>query len=283
MDINERIKSNDLLLLDGSMGALLLSKGLEPTKLLSAGIEHSDILTSIHREYLEAGCDIITTNTFNITQDTLSASEFSCKELVSASLQCAINAKKNFPNATIALDIGPSGFFPDRNGNFPYERAIELFSEQINAAENVMDIIMLETTSVLGDVEAFAQAAEGAQKPLFASMTFTPKGRTWYGVALDEWISKVNSLPITVAGINCTLTPTEMLPFAKEMKIKIDKPIFAEPNRGNPINANGIMTYEMDEDTFANGLRSIYDTGINIVGGCCGSNPACMRKFKAML
>lgn len=142
---------------------------------------------------------------------------------------------------------------------------------------------MLETTSVLGDVEAFAQAAEGAQKPLFASMTFTPKGRTWYGVALDEWISKVNSLPITVAGINCTLTPTEMLPFAKEMKIKIDKPIFAEPNRGNPINANGIMTYEMDEDTFANGLRSIYDTGINIVGGCCGSNPACMRKFKAML
>ncbi len=284
MDIIQKIDNHELLMLDGSMGALLLSKGIKATKLLSAGIENSDILIEIHKDYLSAGCDIIATNTFNITNETLKASSYSCEELVGANVKCAKKAKDSFPECAIALDIGPSGFFPRSDGTFPYEKAEDLFSKQIEAAGDDIDLILLETTSVVEDVEAVVSAAKKiTDKPVMASMTFTSKCKTWYGVSLDLWIDKLNTLPLLSAGINCSLTPEEMLPLAVTMKKRASKPIFIEPNRGNPTYKDGEMIYEISAERFAEGLKSLYDENIRIIGGCCGSDPECMRKFKEMI
>ncbi|MFA0815875.1 MAG: homocysteine S-methyltransferase family protein [Anaerofustis sp.] len=284
MLLKERIHNNELLLLDGSMGAVLIGMGFGGNKTHRINIEKPEIITEIHKEYFSAGCDIILTNTFNITPESMQKANMTVKETVRSAVIAASKARECYPDKYIALNLGPTGKLMEPYGQHPYESAYDYFALQIKEAHENVDLFVIETISDINEMRAAIQACRDiCKKPILAAMTFTSRLKTWLGFPLEEWAEFINHSDIDAGGINCTLTPAEMLPLALELKSKINKPLFAEPNRGQPETDGEHTIYRMSPDTFAEGLYAFYRNGIHILGGCCGSDPTCMQQLRKKL
>lgn len=281
MDIRKNIKENKPILLDGSMGALLISQGFKGPKLLRVNVDHPEILTEVHRNYLKAGCDVISLNTFNITPESTANCGLSVEEIIEGAIKAGKKAIKEFPNALIALDLGPTGTLLQPVGDQPFEDAYALYKRQIQAAKEEVDLILIETVSDLDEIRAAVQAARDCcDLPFLAAMTFTEKGRTWLGASLEEWAELANELDIDAAGLNCTLTPDAILPLTDKFRTLTDKPVWVQPNRGIPEYVDNKAHYKMSVQDFAAGVMRLYDSGIHIVGGCCGSDAECMEVIR---
>lgn len=276
MDIRKKLQSNEILILDGSMGAVVMQMGYAPADILKLNITQPDAIKNIHRGYLNAGCDVIISNTFDLRKPIAEKIGFSMEEIIDAALVNANSVKAEFDNKAVAFGLSPSG-------EMSYDKAYELYKFQIEKAlsHSDIDMVILETTGLLSDVKAAHEACRSTcDKPFFASMTFCSDERTWFGVQLDEYIEFVNKTDIDAIGINCTLTPDEMLPMALKLKSETNKPVFAEPNRGQPIQTeNGLIMYQTSADEFAHSLAKFKYNGINILGGCCGADAECMAKL----
>ncbi len=281
MDIRISIKENTPILLDGSMGALLIAKGLSSQKIHRLNIDDPDVITQIHKDYLKAGCDIILTNTFNITPESMEKCALTVEETVRGAVKAAKKAVIDYPNACIALNLGPSGKIFEPIGKTPYQSAYDHYKVQINAALDHVDLIVIETISDLTEMRACVDAVQNScNLPIFAAMTFTAKEKTWLGTTLKQWAELSNELNIDAAGLNCTMTPEEMLPVLMKFKEIITHAVFAEPNKGQPEFAGENIFYQMSPQLFAENVMKIYDNGIKIIGGCCGSDAECMALIR---
>lgn len=274
MNFNDLIKNN-FVFLDGAMGTMLQARGLEVggiPELLS--ITDSDMLIAIHREYIEAGANIIYANTFGANSYKLEHCDYTVDEVIKASVN---NAKKacEGTDTLVALDIGPIGQLLEPTGSLTFEEAYDIFKEQIIAGSDA-DIIVFETMTDLYEVKAAVLAAkENSDKPILCTMTFETNMRTFTGCSIPSMALILNNLGVSAIGINCSLGPRELTPIVEELSQWTNLPIIVKPNAGLPDpNSN---TYDVTPHEFTSHILNLIKYGVRIVGGCCGTTPEYIR------
>lgn len=276
--LNERI-----LFCDGGMGSLLQEKGLSAGELPGIwNITHPDVLVDIHRQYLEAGADLVTTNTFGV--DGLkypSETGYTVKEVVEAAV---VNARRAVAESGrtgyVALDVGPTGKLLAPLGDLAFERACELFREIVTAgAAAGADLVLIETMSDGYEAKAAVLAAkEACDLPVFVTMTFDGKGKLLTGGDAASSAALLEGLGVDVLGMNCGLGPAQMKELLGSLLAVTSVPVMINPNAGLPRSENGQTVYDISAEQFAREMEEMVRMGARIVGGCCGTTPEHIKK-----
>ena len=270
----------ELLFFDGGMGTELQKNGLKKGELPELLNIHSpEIVKKVHKSYLDAGYDIITTNTFGAN-----SLKFSNLEEI---ITNAVNIVKDAINesgrkAYTALDVGPLGKLLAPYGDLPFEDAYNLFKEQVIAGEKAgADLVLIETMGDLYEIKSAVLAVkENTNLPIFVSMIFDKKGTLLTGADVKTAIVTLEGLGVDGIGLNCGLGPDQMLVLLKEMTEYSSTPIFIQPNAGLPVSVNGETVYNVTPEEFAEKQLKILENGACALGGCCGTNP---MHIKAMI
>ncbi len=280
MKFIERL-GKEWLFFDGGMGSILQERGLAAGELPETwNITRPEEIRSIHRAYLDAGSDIINTNTFGAN-----ALKFpdNLREIVEAAVSNAKETRRQSgrEDAYIALDLGPTGRLLQPMGDLPFEQAVELFGEvvRIGAAAGV-DLVLIETMSDSYELKAAVLAAkENCVLPVLATVIFDENGKMLTGGTVDSVAAMLEGLRVDALGVNCGLGPKQMLPIVKRLTEVSSLPVIVNPNAGLPRSENGKTVYDIDADEFAALMGEIADLGVQVLGGCCGTTPAHIRKM----
>lgn len=267
--------------LDGGLGTQLQKRGLQPgQKPELAAFLMPETLEAIHREYAAAGADILYANTFGANEQKLTGTGYTVAQTVAASIACARHAAQPY-GALVALDIGPLGELLAPTGTLSFEDACARFAEIVQAGVQAgADLIVIETMTDLYELKAAVLAArENSTLPVLASMSFESRGRTFTGCTVESFGITAAGLGVDAVGINCSLGPDEILPFAKRLcrVVPAGMPVFIKPNAGLP-NPDG--SYDLTADGFVEQMLPYAATGISVVGGCCGTTPEYIRKLR---
>lgn len=275
-------RNRDFLILDGGMGTMLQANGLEAggiPELLN--LTNPDGITAIHRAYVEAGADVVYTNTFGANRLKMAKTGHSVQELIAAGVQ---NARRADP-AFVALDIGPIGQLLEPTGTLKFEEAYDIFREQIEAGSDA-DLIVLETMTDLYEVRAALLAAKehGGGKPVFVTMSFEENGRTFTGCEISAMALTLEGLGADAIGVNCSLGPRELVPIVETLCRWTTLPVIVKPNAGLPDPVTN--TYHFEPQLFADCMEAFVNMGAVIFGGCCGTTPdhirAAAEKIRSM-
>ena len=280
MQIREVFDRKRFVFLDGGMGTQLQARGLQPgQKPELAALEMPDVLTAIHTDYADAGADILLANTFGANAKKLAGCGHTVEDVVTASIACARKAADT-TGALVALDIGPLGELLVPAGTLSFEDAYAEFAQVIRAGTAAgADLVFLETMTDLYELKAAILAAkENCTLPIFTSMSFESRGRTFTGCTVESYAVTAAGLGADAVGINCSLGPKEILPFAQRLcrSVPAGVPVFVKPNAGLP-NPDG--SYNLDPDGFAAEMKEYAAIGVSMVGGCCGTTPAFIAKL----
>ena len=242
-------------------------------------ITSPELIASFHRAYIDAGADVVYTNTFGANSYKLGGSGHSVEEIVSAAVGIAKNAAGGA--ALVALDIGPVGMLCEPAGTMTFEQAYGFFKEQIEAGCDA-DLIVFETMTDLLELKAAILAAkENSDKPIIATMTFERDGRTFTGVSPAAFALTASGLGVDALGVNCSLGPDELEPVVAELTRYTDLPLVVKANAGLPDpNSN---EYNILPDRFAECVEALLPYGVKIAGGCCGTTPGYIGKLREML
>ena len=281
MQIREVFDRKRFVLLDGGMGTQLQTRGLQPgQKPELAALEMPDTLTAIHADYARAGADILLANTFGANAKKLAGCPCTVEQVVSASIACARSAAAE-TGALVALDIGPLGELLVPAGTLRFEDAYAEFAQVIRAgAAAGADLVFLETMTDLYELKAAILAAkENCALPVFISMSFESRGRTFTGCTVESYAVTAAGLGADAVGINCSLGPKEILPFAQRLcrSVPAGVPVFVKPNAGLP-NPDG--SYNLNAAEFAAEMKAYASIGVSMVGGCCGTTPDFIAKLR---
>ena len=282
MEFRELLRGDRPVLLDGGMGTMLQSKGLKPGEYPElAALEHPDWLFDIHRAYVDAGSQIINTNTFGANRHKLTPMGKTVDEVVSASVAVARKAADG--RALVALDVGPIGQLLEPTGTLPFEQAVDVFKEVISAGVKAgVDLIFIETVTDLQEARAALLAAkETCELPVMVTMTYEARCRTFLGHSPAAAALTLEGMGADAIGVNCSLGPREMPPLAEELLKWSTLPIILKPNAGLPDPAGG--GYDITPAEFAQSLAKLADMGIKLFGGCCGTTPEYITLLKREL
>lgn len=280
MQIESIFDRSRYVFLDGGMGTQLQKRGLKPgQKPELAALEMPEVLTAIHAEYAAAGADLLLANTFGANARKLAGTGYTVQQVVTASLDCARKAAQP-RGALVGLDIGPLGELLAPAGTLPFEEAYASFAEIVRAGvQGNADFVFLETMTDLYELKAAILATkENSNLPVFVSMSFESRGRTFTGCTVESYGVTAAGLGADAIGINCSLGPAEILPFAQRLcrTVPAHIPVFVKPNAGLP-NPDG--SYNLDADEFAREMQAYTSIGISMVGGCCGTTPDYIAKL----
>jgi 5-methyltetrahydrofolate--homocysteine methyltransferase len=289
------LAKNRVVLFDGGMGSTIVflglsagSRGPEGECPESWNLTRSEVISDIHQKYLEAGADVIQTNTFGANRLRLASFGYD-NQVEEINARAAEIAKKVCPeDKFVAGDIGPCGGFLKPVGKFSIEELEESFLEQAKAlAEAQVDLFSIETMCDLREALAAIKAVKMVSDlPLFVSMTFDkkPKGYfTMMGDTISECATDLKKAGADVIGANCTLGSREMIGLTEEFKKSTGLPIIIQPNAGKPELIQGRLVYSQDSESFAEDIRKIVNAGANFVGGCCGTTPEFIREIHKRL
>ena len=273
---------NNLILLDGGMGTMLQSAGL-PLGVLpeSWNITNPDAVTAVHRQYVEAGSQVVFANTFGANRLKAASSGFSVEELIAAGVRCARAGAAG--KAQVALDVGPLGQLMEPLGPLSFEEAYDLYRQVVTAGEAAgADRIIFETMSDLQELRAGVLAArENTSLPVWATMTFEASGRTFLGVTVPAMALTLGGLGVEAMGFNCSLGPAELLPLVRKLRSWTDLPLILKPNAGLPDPATG--EYRLSPADFAARMEDALPLGVRFIGGCCGTTPEFIRALAPLL
>jgi methionine synthase I (cobalamin-dependent) len=284
--LREKIKQG-LLLLDGAMGTELIARGIDLGKCNdNLNINSPDIISDVHRSYLQAGSDAVITNTFGANKYALA--RHGLAEKTSQINQAGVKLARRAGGQThyVLGDIGPSGDFLEPLGTRRPEELRDAFTEQAEALLSAgVDGFIIETMTALDEISIAVEAVKSisGDRPVLASMSFdkaTDGFRTMMGVDVEAAVSKIVTLDVDAVGFNCgTASLDEYVELAKKLvattrRFKDDLSIFAEPNAGKPELIDGHATYKVTPEDFAIAAEKIHTAGVTILGGCCGTTPA---------
>lgn len=279
MTINDKLKQG-FIILDGAMGTVLQAKGLklgERPEVLN--VEKANLLVDIHKEYIEAGSDVIYTNTFGANRLKLAKTGYSVDEIIRAGVK---NAKKatNGTNCLVALDIGPLGELLEPLGTLSFEEAYEMFKEIVLVGKEAgADLVVIETMTDLYEIKAAILAVkEHSDLPVITTMTFEENGRTFTGCSMEAMVTTLEGLRVDAIGINCGFGPKEILKLIKELSKLTNLPIIAKPNAGLPDPKTA--KYDVDAKEFSSYIKGFVEAGVQIFGGCCGTTPEYIKSIK---
>lgn len=275
-----------VVLFDGAMGTMLFSYGLPlgiPPELWN--LSHPEIVLKIHQKYVQAGVDVIQTNTFGASRLKLrkSGNEKKTERLTEAAVKIA---RKACPEGKyVAGNIGPTGEFLEPVGRAKYKELKKTFSEQAQILHSAgVDLFSVET---MYDLREALAAIEGVRVvsslPLFVCMTFEKKTKGYFTLMGDEVSSSLKKLEQAGAdavGANCTLGSKAMIRLASVMKKSTKLPIIVQPNAGMPKLVKGKTVYLQKPVCFANDVLKMVKSGANFVGGCCGTTPEFIKMVK---
>lgn len=272
----------DFLLFDGAFGTMLQKKGLvelgEMPPVLN--ITKPEEITEIFNEYVDAGSEVVTTNTFEANRLKLKDTGYSVEEIVKKAIE---NTKKSKAKYT-ALDIGPTGSLLKPMGTLSFDEAYDIFQEIIKAADDQTDLIILETFSDILELKAALLAAkENSNLPVICSMTFNEDGRTFTGTDPITAAITLEELGADVIGVNCSLGPDELYPVIETLVNTANIPIIVQANAGLPKIIEDQTVYDIAPKEYAKSVSKIADLGVSIIGGCCGTDPDYIAEVKKVL
>ena len=276
------------LLIDGAMGTMLHARGISFDRCFDElNLTNPAAVAEIHREYIEAGAQLIITNTFGANRFKLSKHGLQ-DDVIEINRKGVELAKRivssSFKDVLIAGDVGPLGVRIAPFGRVQPEQARAAFAEQIRAlTEAGADLLVIETFSDLYEIrEAIQAAKETCQLPVVASVTFTRDDRTLLGDDPMKVARTLRDAGVDVIGVNCSGGPAQLLRILKHMRQAVpDGKFWVKPNAGWPEQVGGRIMYPADEEYFGEYALSFRDAGACVVGGCCGTTPqhiAAMRK-----
>lgn len=282
VELRELIK-NKVFLLDGAMGTMLQNSGLklgENPEIFN--ITEPQKVKAVHLAYLDAGADMILTNTFGANEHKLKQTGYSTREIVGTGVSLARECADSC-GAFVALDIGPIGELFEPMGTLKFEDGYELFKRQIvQGVKSGADAIFIETMTDLYEMKCAVLAAkENSTLPVFATMSFESDMRTFTGCDISSMALTLEGLGVDAIGINCSLGPVEMYPMVSELLKWTTLPVIIKPNAGLPSIVDDKTTYSITQWQFADEMEKIIDLGVNIIGGCCGTTPEYISLLKS--
>jgi 5-methyltetrahydrofolate--homocysteine methyltransferase len=275
MSFLQRLNSGETLLADGAMGTMLQAAGLEkghaPEEL---NLTQPEKVLAVHRGYVEAGSEMVLTNTFGGSRFRLE--KYGLGEKVYEIGRRAAEIAREAGQVFVAGSIGPSGEFFAPMGKLTSEEAMEAFAEQARGlADGGADLLVIETMSDLQEVEA---AVEGARKttdlPLVCTMTFQHRLHTIMGVNPSEAAKILTQWEVAALGANCGTGPQEVEQVLAQMKETSPEAILvAKPNAGVPRLVQGRTEFDATPELMAEYAQRFQRLGVTIIGACCGSTP----------
>jgi homocysteine S-methyltransferase len=286
-NILERIKKSPVLC-DGAMGTLLYSKGIFINRCYDElNLSQPDLIRGIHHEYLQAGAEIIETNTFGANSFRLARHSLADKvrDVNRMGTRLAREAAKSF-DVWVAGSVGPLGTRIEPLGKTSFEEARQAFREQIAAlAEAGVDLLMFETFGYLEELHQAMLAAKdvGANLPLIVHVTIDEDGNCLDGSDPETFVPRLEDWGADVIGCNCSVGPVAMLDAMERVRAATSLPLSAQPNAGIPRSVEGRNIYLCSPEYMASYARKFVAAGVRIVGGCCGTTPDHIRVMKSAL
>jgi 5-methyltetrahydrofolate--homocysteine methyltransferase len=284
MNILERLRSGEIVICDGAMGTLLQSRGL-PLGVAPEewNLSHPEVVAQIHREYVEAGAEIVETNTFGGNRLKLSLYNLADKveEINREAVRIAREAVGD--RAYVALSVGPTGRLLEPWGDLRFEEALKSYREQLaSALKEGPDFAILETFSDLQEMRAAVLAAQEVGILPICTMTFEASGRTIMGISPEQAIEELATLGVKIMGTNCGTGPEDMLNVVEKMARSRLEGVYliAQPNAGVPKLVDGKTVFDATPEKMAEYAERYVKLGVNIVGACCGSTPAHIKAIR---
>ena len=283
------LQSDRILLSDGSTGVELQNRGLPPEKNPAEyNISHPQIVQQLHKEYFEAGSDIVETNTFGGNRISLGHYDLQNRvgEISTKSAELVRGVCP--PDRFVAGSVGPTGEILEPLGTMTTQDCYDVFAEQVEAlAQAGVDVIFVETMMAAEEAEIAIQAVkERTELPVVATMTFE-KGnmglRTQWGVDIATAVARLSQVGADVIGSNCGRGFDEMIEIIEEMRPLTTKPIIAQSNAGIPESVNGVSVYKETPEWIVPKAEKLLQLGVNILGGCCGTGPDHIRKMRSLV
>ena len=263
-----------ILFLDGAMGTQLQAHGLKPGELPETwNLSKPEVVKSINRAYLDAGTDIILTNTFGANglkyPDRV-------EEIVAAGVENAKQAVTECGRlAYVALDMGPTGKLLKPMGTLDFEEAVALYKQVAEIGEKAgADLIVIETMSDTYELKAAVLGAkEGSSLPVMATVVFSESGNMLTGATPETVAALLEGLGVDIIGMNCSLGPKQLKPIFARMAAAVSVPLVISPNAGLPRTEGGRTFYDVSSEEFAEDMVDLIGMGAWIAGGCCGTTP----------
>jgi len=264
------------LFFDGAMGTELQKRGLNQDPAI-LNLSNPEAIIQIHREYLAAGADILTANTFGA----YSHKHGDAAGIIRAAFSHARAALDGKPGKWLALDLGPTGLMLTPYGDTPHEECRKIFEEAVTLGANCgADLILIETMMDPAELELAVEEAKKTGLPVFATMSFDKNGRTMMGASLEDMARLLEKLGADAIGMNCGFGPDIYVQLAAQLAGITTLPIIVQPNAGMPLPAEPDPArpgeylpprYSLTASDFAKAMAAI---DADIVGGCCGTSPA---------
>ncbi len=267
---------NRILIFDGSKGFMLQQAGLPAGESPETfNLSYPEIVYKLHKAYIDAGCDVIQTNTFTgnrvlLEKHGLGESVYEINRSGAAIAKRAANG-----NAYVAASIGPTGLLFEPFGKLTFEMAYDVFKEQIQAvADGGADIVNFETFTDIAEMKAALLAAkENTSLPVICSMAFEKNHRTLMGTEPEACARILKAAGADMVGANCSFGPAHMIEIIKAMAVTGEF-LSVKPNAGLPRIENGETVYDQCSVDFAEDITDYFQLNVRLIGGCCGTTPA---------
>ena len=286
-DFLARIKQAPVLC-DGAMGTLLYAKGIFINRSYDElNLSQPDLIRGIHHEYLQAGAEIIETNTFGGNSFRLGRHSLADKvnDVNRAGVRIAREAAKSF-DVWVAGSVGPLGTRIEPLGKTSFQEARAAFRQQIEVlVEAGIDLLILETFGYMEEIHQAMLAARevSASIPLVAQVTIDEDGNCLDGSDPQTFVPKLMEWGADVIGCNCSVGPVAMLDAMERVRAATSLPLAAQPNAGIPRSVDGRNIYLCSPEYMASYARKFVAAGVRLVGGCCGTTPEHIRVMKSAL
>lgn len=285
------IRSGKIRVADGAMGTTLQTRGLDDGGAPELwNVEKSDVVRAVFEEYVQAGSQLLTTNTFGGSRPRLQMHglEDRVYELNKAAAQIARSVADTQQDVYVMGDIGPSGDLMEPMGIMTHDSAKELFAEQIKGlVDGGVDAILIETMSDLGEVEAAIAAAkqEAPGLPIFATLSFDTNLHTMMGVSPAQAVVALTDLGADVVGANCGRGFEEMKTIAEQMIAARPEGalLIMQTNAGLPELVGGEFVYNGTPEAMGALAQGLKDSGVDVVGACCGSTAAHIAAIRKVM
>src|SRR5215470_15986059 len=286
-DLIARLKASPVLC-DGAMGTLLYSKGIFINRCYDElNLSQPDLIRGVHHEYLQAGAEIVETNTFGGNSFRLERHGLGGKvrEINVAGARLAKEAAKTF-DGWVAGSVGPLGVRIEPLGKTSFQEARDSFREQIAALlEGGVDVLILETFGYLEELHQALLAAKelNPKVPVIAQVTVDEEANCLDGSTPETFAPRLEEWGADVIGCNCSVGPVAMLEAIERVRAVTSLPVSAQPNAGIPRSVEGRNIYLCSPEYMASYARKFVGAGVRLVGGCCGTTPEHIRVMKSAL
>ncbi len=286
-DLIARLKTSPVLC-DGAMGTLLYTKGVFINRSYDElNLSQPELIRTVHHDYLQAGAEIIETNTFGANSFRLARHSMGdqVRSINLAGARLAREAAKSF-DVWVAGSVGPLGIRIEPLGKTSFAEARAAFREQIEAlAEGGVDLIILETFGYIEELHQAMLAVRDVSPtiPLVAQVTMDEEGTCLDGSTPETFAPQIEKWGADIIGCNCSVGPVAMLEAVERLRAATSLPLAAQPNAGMPHSVEGRNIYLCSPEYMASYARKFVAAGVRLVGGCCGTTPEHIQEMKSAL